>query len=173
VKVTEQTIKDLLFKEAKAKREYRIRAEQNNILFVEASEHMKKISTETQFLQNEAQKFGPSNEISDYEPKNKTQLPTITPTTPPEEQKIKPMPQEPLSFLQKRKNDKRRLFRERTRILPPEVTSTLGSIEERLLKAANRLDEHGEVQVANKIDILLQKLCEVDHVRKTSRLQTN
>lgn len=156
--MTEQPIKDLLFKEAKAKREYRIRAEQNNILFAEASERMQKINStpEAQPLQPEAQKFEP-NKIPKYEP---PQPPIMTPTTPPEEQKIKPMEQS-ISFLQKRKNDKRRLFRERTRILPPEVTSTLGSIEERLLKAANRLDEHGEVQVADKIDTLLQKLCEV------------
>ncbi|MHA2279881.1 MAG: hypothetical protein ACXAC5_03265 [Promethearchaeota archaeon] len=86
-----------------------------------------------------------------------------TPTIPVEEKTmVKQMPEQPLEYLQKRRNDKRRLFRERPQ--------NLGSIEDRLLKAANRLDEHGENTVANKIDLLLQKLCEVKYVREKSRI---
>ena len=67
------------------------------------------------------------------------------------------------NFLQKRKNKGRRLFRERP-------VTQLGSVEERLQKAANRLDEHGESNVSDKIDILLQKLCEVKNARKKSNI---
>ncbi len=95
----------------------------------------------------------------------------LTPTIPDDQKsmvKSKPTPDEPLSFLPKRNKKDRRLFRQnpgRGR-LPVQ----LGSIEERFIKAANRLDEHGEQAVADKIDDLLEKLSEVNNVRKKSRL---
>ena len=80
-----------------------------------------------------------------------------TATTPEEDRPmVKSMPDNSLQYLQKRRNDKRRLFRERP--------ASLGSIEERLLKAANKLDIRGEMKVADKIDLLLQRLREVKNV---------
>ena len=95
-------------------------------------------------------------------------VPNMTPTTPPEKKTMRqPMEDNsPMDYLQKRRNKGRRLFRDRP-------VTQLGSVEERLQKAANRLDEHGECDVSNKIDLLLQKLCEVKNARKKSNIQSD
>ena len=66
------------------------------------------------------------------------------------------MPENTLKYLQKRRNNKKRLYKERPK--------SLGSVEERLLKAANKLDSSGETKVADKIDLLLEKLRETTNV---------
>ena len=77
----------------------------------------------------------------------------MQPKVPTEEKNIvKEMPSIPLDYLQKRKNKDRRLIR------------SVGSIEERLQKAANKLDECGEMRIANKIDRLLAKIHENKNV---------
>lgn len=76
---------------------------------------------------------------------------TVTPEQP------KTMDEPPISYLSKHKNQKRRLIRDRS--IP-----SLGSIEERLQKAANKLDQHGETGLADKIDRVLQKLCGEENV---------
>ncbi|KKL58456.1 hypothetical protein LCGC14_2225160, partial [marine sediment metagenome] len=62
-------------------------------------------------------------------------------------------------YIQKRDTKKRRLVRQQ---------AGLGTIEERLQKSANKLDECGEFTVADKIDLLLQKIYEGKSVRQTS-----
>ncbi len=64
-------------------------------------------------------------------------------------------------YIQKRDTKKRKLLRQ---------NAGLGSIEERLQKAANKLDECSEFTVADKIDLLLQKIHEGKDVRETSRV---
>ncbi|GAG40187.1 unnamed protein product, partial [marine sediment metagenome] len=91
------------------------------------------------------------------------QVPSVLPQE--EQQMPKPMSDpmavplnEPSRYIQKRDTKKRRLLRQQ---------AGLGTIEERLQKSANKLDECGEFTVADKIDLLLQKIGEKD-VRKTS-----
>ena len=95
---------------------------------------------------------------------------TVTATPPPslETQSLSPSPKRPkpksmtdpmntpvhdpnARYIQKKKNNGRRLLRQ---------NAGLGSIEERLQKAANKLDEFMEFKVADKIDLLLQKMHE-------------
>jgi len=79
-------------------------------------------------------------------------------------QSPKPMPilHDPASkAIQKKDTKKRRLLRQ---------NAGLGSIEERLQKAANKLDECHEFKVADKIDLLLTKIHKEPNVRKTSNI---
>ncbi len=72
----------------------------------------------------------------------------MTPVNPdPVVQKPKSAPSMEIDYLSKRKNKDKRLIKNR-----------VGSIEERLQKAANKLDLCGEVKIADKIDLLLKKL---------------
>ena len=64
-------------------------------------------------------------------------------------------------YIQKKDTKGRRLLRQ---------NAGLGSIEERLQKAANKLDECSEFTVADKIDLLLQKMHEGKDVRETSQV---
>lgn len=72
------------------------------------------------------------------------------------EPKQEAMP-EPVDFVPKKTNQKRRLIRAKP-------TPRLGTVEERLQKAANKLDEIGEQMIANKIDKLLRKISERKNV---------
>lgn len=62
-------------------------------------------------------------------------------------------------YIRKKDTKKRRLLRQQ---------AGLGSIEERLQKAANKLDECSEFTIADKIDLLLQKIQEGKNVREAS-----
>jgi len=64
-------------------------------------------------------------------------------------------------YIQKKDTKGRRLLRH---------NAGLGSIEERLQKAANKLDECSEFDVADKIDLLLQKINEGKDVREASHI---
>ena len=73
------------------------------------------------------------------------------PANQPQSQNVsKPMPS--VNFVGKTKNKDRRLLRS--------SSFTLGSVQDRLIRSANRLDEVGEAIMADKIDILLGKLQE-------------
>ncbi len=94
-------------------------------------------------------------------------VPTQTMQEPIPRQRPKPM-SDPMAvpindpsarYIQKRDTKKRRLVRQQ---------AGLGTIEERLQKSANKLDNCGEFIVADKIDLLLQKIHEGKDVRQTS-----
>ena len=74
---------------------------------------------------------------------------------------VSPIDEPQSRYIQKRDTKSRRLLRQQ---------SGLGTIEERLQKSANKLDECGEFTVADKIDLLLQKIHGEKDVRKTSRV---
>lgn len=76
----------------------------------------------------------------------------IDPNVPENNPMPKPMPD--INFVGKKRNQDRRLLRANAR--------KLGSIEERLERAANKLDIIGEQIMADKIDLLLHKIHEED-----------
>lgn len=67
----------------------------------------------------------------------------------------KEMPEESIDYLQKQKNNKRRLLRKSPQV---PMSPIMGTIEEKLQKVANRLDQRGEKSIADKLDLLLKKI---------------
>jgi hypothetical protein len=148
--VKEASIKDMLFKEADDRREYHRRQIINAFLLSESALADKE---EIHPQQNEPW----SREWKSPEPI----VPELSTPEPeiPVMKKPKPTDAPPIDYVQKNKN-KRRLIRQPfKRTLP-----YLGSTEERLQKIANKLDQHGELRIADKIDLLLQKIKEEENV---------
>ncbi len=153
-KVAEQHIRNILFEEIATEREKRNRVFVRNYLFVESEKEIAKQAGHP-IWDKKWDRPKPTSEDSPSKPLPEPPV-EMTPTIPPKEKSVVKSPPG-LDFVQKRKNNDRRLFRDR-----------LGSIEERLQKAANKLDKCGETTIASKIDKLLHKLQENNNVRKKS-----